>query len=200
MAEDKAQPLPHLGKDAGLPVTLGQRFRLPDPGQGRDGDEVGHGIGGERLGGTERLHQNATESRPGEERHRKAGRQLVVRLDNVLRTDQRWDVSQVGDVEDHVAYPERQRDDEQLGQRDRVEQEGDRDRGQRQASDRVGEDHERPASYAVGEDSGKQGEQGERKSLSGYEETDDERAGVETEDGKRRQRQEGDLAANDAYG
>src|SRR4029077_6320093 len=75
-----------------------------------------------------------------------------------------------------------------------------RRRGQRDRSSGIGDDHQRPASSPVGEDAGEEREDQEGKPLRPHQQPDDQRARVELQDRERGQREDGDLAADDADG
>ena len=173
---------------------------LRDPEQGDDRDHVGEGVDPDGARGADQLHQNAAHPGTDEDGDREAGGRLVVGLHDVALAHQGREVGEVGDVEDDVADPDAEADGEELSQSQHAQGEGHRDRGQRDRTSAVSQDHQRPAADPVGQHPDEEGHEGEGEPLDRDEQPDHERAGVKLQDRQGRQGEGGDLAADDADG
>ena len=194
---EEAEALGELRPDA---LLTARRRRLRDrralEHQRREHERERVGDDGER--GRERLHEDARGARPGDVGDRAALAETAVRLDVLLAAHEPDEVRGVREIEEHGQAADRERDAEQLPDRQRVEPPRERNRQERGGAEPVGGDHHAtPDRTPVDPDSGRKREQQVRQPRERRQHAELRRRRVERDHRDQRDRQRAHLVAED---
>ncbi len=168
VAQAQPQPVADLVEDAG-PGRASRGFRLvpADAADEDRRDEERQRVqrDGDRRG--QELDQPAADPEADELGGGAAAGQGRVRLHEPLTTDDRRQERPIGGVEERREDRGPEGDGDEVAERQRVEDEGDRDRAQQRGPSDIGPDEDRPASQAVDPDAGDEAHREPRDELGG---------------------------------
>ena len=168
---------------------LGLRLARVDPDERERGGEEADCIDEHGVRRRQQPDQQAPDSRPGDLRRVPAHLERRVPRHELVAADERREVGLVRDVEGHGQRARDERGDVQLAERERVREVRDRNRREHGGPSEVGHDQDRSAAQAVDPDARRQREQEEGEEVDGAERCHLERARVEDEDRRQRDRE-----------
>ncbi len=198
MLQHEAQALADLDVQRPAARSWGRLVDVADPADEQRRAEEAEGVERDRHGRADELDQPAGDGRTRDHRDRLGGLELGVAVTDLVRLHDLRQVALVGDVEEHRARPDHERDPEQLDQGEPPEGPRQREGGQGSGADQVVGHEHAPTPPPVDPGAGRQADDEEGQELAGAEQAHLEGVRVQHVDREHRHRQHRQLGARRA--
>ena len=189
VSEEIAEALPQLTPHAPADGPLGRGFRPADDADEQGRPDEARRVDEDRVRGGRQADDHAAESRPADLRSRAADLELRVAVDQLLPVDERREIGLVRDVEEDGQRADGEADGIELPDRQCAEPVRQRHRRERRRANEVGEDEDRLAPQPVDPDARREREEQEGQEVDGVQGGDLERARVQDDDRRERDRE-----------